>query len=616
MSQPNPIVSRLHGQKSRIARMLSPGVTSARPGPAGLSLSPIAPSFGGRKLRLAAQRMRALNWNLLGPARSATAMTIAHTIQAKFEHPKSILHIIPPSKTEQRVWSEVEQVFPAQAGQTEAPPEPGELRRGSVIQRFETVPQPGQSMESFRQQMQDTPAVRKPEVTPPPRKPLPAPGDRRVGRVQELPNLPKEKKGAEPARFDLPVEHVSTPAAAVQRKPEQSLPSGLERGMEPSSPFKAEAAKKPEISEGGQPGFAVARPLPEAHGSRPDLPAALPARKAAADGNPKIILQKAAPAERAPQPKTGLLPARPTPRPAPSNSVSQTVQRQIENRKPEPKAEIQPSILPQQARPISQTPSERPGTPPSEIRPDTNPALGQSIPEPLEGAPEAPARMSTQPEPVSAKARHKESPLEMPLTMEAMHPAVTGQVPPIATPKIPGVGPGPIQRKAVVSGEAKQLAKASPTEQSLLQRKPGQLSLRHPVATFKAARQAWRSAKTNVGKTVDSVTAPIRSAQSGITETGAKTVDATTTPISAQEMIMRAPVDKATDTVTAPIETARTKLKEMFGDEESSGPSTQADKQKPETPRGSPEQLAEQILPLVKRLLEIESERTGRRFRS
>jgi hypothetical protein len=66
-----------------------------------------------------------------------------------------------------------------------------------------------------------------------------------------------------------------------------------------------------------------------------------------------------------------------------------------------------------------------------------------------------------------------------------------------------------------------------------------------------------------------------------------------------------------------PLET-RAKMKEPFGDEEEkkSSPAPQAEAQRTAKAQGSPEQLAEQILPLVKRLLEIESERTGRQFHS
>jgi hypothetical protein len=58
----------------------------------------------------------------------------------------------------------------------------------------------------------------------------------------------------------------------------------------------------------------------------------------------------------------------------------------------------------------------------------------------------------------------------------------------------------------------------------------------------------------------------------------------------------------------------------MFGDEEEvqepSSPAMTSSAQLPGGAQSSPEQLAERILPLVKRLLELEAERTGRQFHS
>ncbi len=583
MSQQNQMVNRLQQRKSQIVRMLSPGAGRSREKQGGWNFSPVAPSFGGRKFQLAAQKMRILDQGILGPSFSERALDMANTIQAKFKNPKSMLHISLAVEGEKSFWSEVEQVFPSQVSeQARTPSEPGEFRRGSIIQRFETFPQPGQSLESFKEQVQANPVVRQSEGISQPKKPHLAPKGRLSARVQELTGAPQKSMG--PSNVGKPVESSSTPAETIERQPEQAVP--LEPGV----------AKTPEVSESGKPELAPARLAQEHKVGLSSLPIALPVKRPTKPASSKILLPKATPNTPTPQAQSGLQSEQTTRRPVPS--VHQIIQQQMESGKLAQKVETQSGIRPLETRPGIQ---------------------------PLEKASESAAITSTQQEHLPPKSEHPQSSPEMPLTrylqrrsaaIEGLHPGMTGHVPPITSPKIPGSKISPIQRKAIISSEGPKLAVPSPTEHSLLQLKPSQFSLHHPAAAWKATRASMHPAKTAVGNVVSTATAPIRPVQRTINKSVGKAVNSVTTPINTAETTIQASFDKVIDTARAPIKPVQTKLAEMSGDEkeESSSPAPQNDTQQRETTQSSPEQLAEKILPLVKQLLEIESERTGRQL--
>lgn len=609
MSQQNQIVNRLQQRKSQIVRMLSPGVSRSREKQGGWNFSPVAPSFGGRKFQLAAQKMRILDQGILGPSFSERALDMANAIQAKFEDPKSMLHIF-AATGERSFWSEVEQVFPSQVSeQAETPSEPEELRRGSLIQRFETFPRPGQSLESFKEQVQDNQVIRKSDEISQLKKLSLPPKDRLSARVQELTGAPQKSVG--PSNVGKPVERSLTPGKTIQRRPEQAVPS------------EQTAAQTLEASESSKPELALARPTQEHKVDRSNLPIALPVKRPAKPASSKILLPKATPNTPSPQAQSGLQPEQPTRRPV--SSVKRIIQRQMESGRLAQKVETQPGIQPSETMPESAAktsiPQEHlPAQPehaksPPEIRPGMQPPVNTSEPA---------AITSPQQEHLPSKSEHPQSPPEMPLTqhlqrrsaaIEGLHPGVTGHVLPITSPKIPGSTIRPVQRKALVSNEGPKLAAPSPAGPSLLQLKPSQFTLHHPADAWKAARASFHSAKTAVSNAIDTVTAPIKTVQSTINETVNKAVSTVTAPIKAPETTIQASFDKAIDTVAAPTKTVQPKRAEMPGDEEeSSGPTAQKNIQKPEKTQSSPDQLAEQILPLVKRLLEIESERTGRQF--
>ena len=222
MNSQNQITDRLQQQKDQIARMLSPGSKRLPATRSAWDYSPVAPDFGGRKFQLAAKKMRILDQEKLGYSRSEITRKMAAGIQAKFKNVQGMLHISSLAGSKNNPWSEVEQVLPNQApGQAETTSDPDALRRGSIIQQFSTFPKPGQSLETFKDQAARRPTARRQEAGPP-KKTSPAPRDRLFSRVQELTTGQKENKILEqPAAEVTAAEPQPAPGENVQKQLEQ-----------------------------------------------------------------------------------------------------------------------------------------------------------------------------------------------------------------------------------------------------------------------------------------------------------------------------------------------------------------------------------------------------------
>jgi hypothetical protein len=587
--------------------------------------------------------MRILNQGILQSSFAQRALVMVKTIQAKFKNPQSLLQISPAVQGNSSIWSEIEQVFSMQvSGKAEIPGEPGTLRRGSVIERLETIPQPDQSLQSFKKQIQDRPVLRKAEEISQPKKSNPPPRDRLSARVQELTAPQKEKKSTEPRNVDKQAESPPAAPETRQQQPEPQVPSGtnIETTL---GTFESNKLELP-----------LARPIQAPKVDRPELPAALPVKRLAQPISSKTTTPRAAPARPAQQPpKSGLLQRQPLPHPAPSPSVSRTMQRQVETGKPVQKVKAtQPGIQLPKTRLDSQ-PSEETPEPPENLRlpakrehpqgqPDILPGAQPQVsipasaanlhlpekPEPLRSSPEIPpgrqpirgmpqsaAKTAAPHEPLPtrlepakkspeirpggqaavslpgsagttpalvehlpAASEQPQSPPEMPLArhlrqrsaaIEGLRAEVRGHVPSITPPPWSALKIGVIQRKTIVASEGPRPA-AHPVSQS-----PSHpFSLHYPPAAGKTSTSTVDIASSAAGNVIQ--------------------------------------------TTTAPVEIVQRKSGEIAGDEdepqEPSSPAPQSSVQQLKNARTSPQQLAEKILPLVKRLLEIEAERTGRQF--
>lgn len=650
---------------------------------------------------MAAQRMRILDKEKMGISGFEKAQRMAGVIQAKFQNAQNMLHISAAVPGESGSWSEVKQVFPNQAaGRAETLFEPDVLHRGSIIQKFSTFPTPGQSLESFKEQAQRSPAPRKPEVSLPKKASL-APGDKLFSRIQELTSGQKEKKNAESVNVDEPVkspspapdepiqrkaQQVSPPASArdsnveislpasskpVQRKVEQPLPpapardsnveislpvsgeivqrkvkqalppapardlnakvslpasgepaqrkveqplppapardsnteislpvsseivqkkaeqpslpapardsnaeislpaSGeiVQRNAEQASPLRylGAEAKIPESTGAGRSELALAHPVQKTNVNSPKLSVALPVKK---PDKPGALTVPPAPTISATQPNTGVPPVQRSPRSASSAFINRVVQRQPVSDKPMQKLEAHP-----ESRPL--------GTIPDSV----------------------------------AEARQVKnlSSVEMPLAnrLESRQTAFgglslgSGRVHPVISREMLTLKNNPIQRRLITQKEAAAFDTAMPGTQPALQARPD-LSLHHPVppvAVQEVDSARVQPAQMTLAKTPAHNAPPIQ--RSTDQPPAAQPVPAN--GVENNPVAQYAPMPQA-----APQHIIQRVETEIDGD-------VGGYRQSPQV-QDSPKSvdimgLAEKIFPLVKQLLEIESERTGSLFR-
>jgi len=167
----NPIIKRIKGHTGRIKGMLTPGLRKPSDKQRSGGLSSIFTGFGGGKLKLAAQKMRALDVGNLGKIQPKAHQNFAETIPQKFQEVQELIHLPPKFTRETSIWSKIDRPLPTQTGaRFDLPPQPDELLQGSPIQKFSMFPQPGQSLGDFKQQARSIPKPKtKPKALPKPR---------------------------------------------------------------------------------------------------------------------------------------------------------------------------------------------------------------------------------------------------------------------------------------------------------------------------------------------------------------------------------------------------------------------------------------------------------------
>jgi hypothetical protein len=367
VTTPAPVIQRLKTHQANARRMLTPGLKN----PAGQqrSFSPVLDGFGGQKYTQIVQKMRFLNNERLGALSPEKTNLIGRELPARFSNPAGLLHVKPPSTPDgSSIWSSVEQVLPAAgtAGRQESAPEqPGTLRQGSVIQRIQNFPKPGQDIESFKKEVQSR--ALKPAA--PVRKP-PEPGDpsvRRYSRIEEI-----------TARETPPS---AEPPADVQRQPEPV--NEKPRGM---------AIRPPD------------QPAPVSEPPAPPLEARPPDQPAPVSEPPAPPLEARPPDQPAPvsEPPAPPLEARPSDQPVPASEP------------PIPPLELRSSVPP--------APASEPTPPAPEARtsgqPPAQPTKVRPAPPPLPRALPAPKKAS----PLSERVLPKAKPTSRPETRQPVKP--------------------------------------------------------------------------------------------------------------------------------------------------------------------------------------------------
>ena len=232
MSAPTPILQRLQTHTTRIQRMLTPGLK--HPGGRRLSLSPVLPGFGGSKYKQGLASIHFLDKKRLGSLRPDSINLLNRTLPARFKNPRALLHLQLHGQTGSDLWPEVERAYPIQsaASETEARPEPGVLRQGSIIQKLQSVPQPGQTLDSFREQVQGRAKAASPEK---PRRSAPlAPNARLYSRVEEVTGRRREPSDTPEEQTTLPSPEVppgtQTPSPADQTSQQTQPTAPTSRG--------------------------------------------------------------------------------------------------------------------------------------------------------------------------------------------------------------------------------------------------------------------------------------------------------------------------------------------------------------------------------------------------
>lgn len=229
MASGNQLVSRITQQRRNTQGMLSPGRKNG-PGRINAPLSPVAADFAGRKFQLAAKKMRILGEDRVRSLLPRTEMTLSADVANKFKDIERIIHINPKTIRDGSIWSEVEATLAGggQPVQQPSSPDAGMLQQGSVIQKFSTVPKQGQSLESFRQQIESRPRSTRPTVARKKKKVV-SPGDRMFSKVQEITPAQNNTESHQVEVTEIPEKVVEAAKSEETKKQEIESPATSEK---------------------------------------------------------------------------------------------------------------------------------------------------------------------------------------------------------------------------------------------------------------------------------------------------------------------------------------------------------------------------------------------------
>jgi len=442
--------------------MLRPGLGRPPTDRGTLPLSAAFTRFGGGKFKLAAQKMRYLDEKKLGRFHPETIERFGKTVPEKFKQVQRLLHLPITRGRDVGFWTEIEKPLPnQQPSRLETPPQPGELRPGTVIQKFPMFPKPGQSIESFKEQVRSIPKAPSRVV---PQTPRLDPKSRLFSRIQEITDH-EEKSGKEPLEKPStpevsPVAESPQPSVGetVQRQEEIPSEAGVEppeeldatQDLEPSARPEPEMEVHPDLSEREPPKI---EKLPsEGAEIAPPLPTEPPKLEAETAPPTKPSLKLAQPAQKdRPLPGIRALPkakSRPVAVPLPKAKPSSTQAPQVQRSPDAPK--------PPRARPVTGTvtPADDQIPPPQTV---SESQLRGDIVQALQPSPAAETLLPPSPEtqrlvlPTSREAALPAPPpkskLGLPQETEAPLPVPTEKIPPAPPPAAAVKAPAPELRE-------------------------------------------------------------------------------------------------------------------------------------------------------------------------
>jgi hypothetical protein len=270
MAPSAPLIQRLQSHQGKTRRMLTLGKKDSagqhHTGMLGLN------AWGAQKYSKIAENIRFLREERPGSFSSQKINLIGKDIPAKFANPASLLHVKPASTQQDSIWSKVEQVLPA--GEAIVPEsrttaaEAGVMRAGTVIQRMPTVPRPGQSIESFKEQVQAR-AATKPKT--PARIPPRAKNDlsvRRYARIEEIPQKTTATPAEDSTRPDSTPTAESAPGDTIRRQVETET----DRPLTPESSKLQPKTTSQQTAPPSQPAQTAKPSAPLSQESRPSQP--------------------------------------------------------------------------------------------------------------------------------------------------------------------------------------------------------------------------------------------------------------------------------------------------------------------------------------------------------
>jgi len=185
-------------------------------------VSPAAEFPSQARYRLAAQNMLVLGENKPDIVHVDKLRGFSRSVTQKYEEASSLVRSLPKIDREGRTWDELERVFPNLAsGKGVESPQPGEMRRGTLIQKFDMFPKPGQPIANFKRQSEQTPIQKTMKEGEARKRPI-LPGQRLFSHVAEI----TPRKIAEPEKLESAVEDVEAPE-------ERLLPAADQRLSEP-----------------------------------------------------------------------------------------------------------------------------------------------------------------------------------------------------------------------------------------------------------------------------------------------------------------------------------------------------------------------------------------------
>ncbi len=318
-SAKNPIINRIKGHTRQVKGMLTPGLRASSSGVQAGRLSALFTHFSVGKAKEASPKMRILDHRKMGKMQAETSKAFSEAIPQKFQNVQSLLHLTPNVSREDNIWQEIDKTLPSQGStQYEEPLQPGEMRAGSVIQKFSMFPKEGQSIESFKKQTQSLPKP-KAKQRPVAQKPKVDSRSRLFSRVQEV-------SASQP------------PAEVTERSPEEPAPAKENKIQRQVDTAPALPTSQPPTIKQASPNVKSDAPKAQPTAQKIEPAPELPLKKVAQAKPPKVAEKKETqPEKNIPAPKAGSL-AKET-RPAPqAKSVPQKAVAVTQESEPAPQA--------------------------------------------------------------------------------------------------------------------------------------------------------------------------------------------------------------------------------------------------------------------------------------